>query len=145
MSQLMLFTNFDLLNWALLIGRLFIGICFVVHGLGKLGYVGPGNLRGFTEWLRSLKVPYPEIQAKVAMSIELGGGACLALGFLARPACVLLIFTMVIAGSIGHKGGGYLITNNPPGNEYTINLAAICFVFLLTGPGIYSVDAIIFG
>ncbi len=141
----MLFTSFELLNAALLIGRVAIGVCFMVHGLGKLGIVGSGNMRGFTDWLRSLKVPMPEVQARIAMATELGGGICLATGFLARPACVLLIFTMLIAAAIGHKGGGYLITNTPPGNEYTINLATICFVFLLTGPGIYSLDAIVFG
>ena len=42
---------------------------------------------------------------------------------------------MIVAGRIGHKGAGYLITNNPPGAEYTINLAVICAVFLLLGPG----------
>jgi putative oxidoreductase len=144
MSTLLLHTSFELLNIALLVGRLFIGVCFVVHALGKLGFVGSGNMKGFAAWLKSLGVPYPELQAKVAMSSELIGGTCLALGLFARPACLLLIATMVVAALIGHKGGGYLITNNPPGNEYTINLAAISFVFLLTGPGIYSLDAFIF-
>ena len=38
-------------SWALDVGtlliRLFIGICFVVHGLGKLGLVGTGDMDGF--------------------------------------------------------------------------------------------------
>ena len=50
-----------------------------------------------------------------------------------------------MAGVLGHKGAGYLITNNPPGAEYTINLAAICAVFALLGPGHYSLDAVLFG
>ncbi|NIR41547.1 MAG: oxidoreductase, partial [Actinobacteria bacterium] len=45
---------------------------------------------------------------------------------------------------IGHKGGGYLITNDPPGPEYTINLAVICLVFILLGPGAHSLDAMLF-
>jgi putative oxidoreductase len=56
----------------------------------------------------------------------------------------LLIATMVVAGLLGHKGAGYLITNNPPGAEYTINLAVICFMLLLIGPGVLSLDAILF-
>jgi putative oxidoreductase len=51
---------------------------------------------------------------------------------------------MGVAGRIGHRGAGYLITNDPPGAEYTINLALICFVFLLTGPGALSLDAVLF-
>ena len=70
--------------------------------------------------------------------------AALAMGLFTRPAAVVLIFTMAIAGLVGHKGSGYLITNDPPGAEYTINLAALCFVFLLTGPGAFSLDALLF-
>ena len=45
---------------------------------------------------------------------------------------------------LGHRDAGYLITNDPPGGEYTINLAAICFVFLLLGPGVVSLDYLLF-
>ena len=130
---------------AILVGRMFIGVCFVIHGLGKLGIVGTGNLSGFGEWLGSLGVPFPQLQARMAMGSEIVGGALLAAGLFMRPACLLLIGTMIVAGSIGHKGGGYLITNDPPGAEYTINLAAICFMFALLGPGAYSLDAALFG
>ena len=129
---------------ALLLGRGFIGLCFVVHALGKLGLVGSGNMRGFVEWLRELGVPYPAIQARLAMLAELTGGTLLAVGLLTRPACLLLVITMVQAGRLGHRGAGYLITNEPPGAEYTINLAVICAVFALTGPGRISLDAIFF-
>jgi len=57
---------------------------------------------------------------------------------------VLLIITMLVAGVIGHRGAGYLITNDPPGAEYTINLAVACLMFLLIGPGTISLDAALF-
>ena len=129
---------------ALLIGRGFIGVCFVIHGLGKLGLVGTGNMQGFVEWLQSLGVPMAPIQARIAMASEITGGTLLALGLFMRPACLLLIVTMIVAGRLGHKGAGYLITNDPPGAEYTINLAVVCFVFLLLGPGVVSLDALLF-
>ena len=131
-------------DFALLVGRLFIGVCFVVHALGKLGLVGSGSMQGFVEYLESLKVPFAPIQARMAMLSELVGGSLLALGLLTRPACLLLIVTMLVAGRLGHRGAGYLITNDPPGAEYTINLAVICLVFALLGPGAWSLDALLF-
>jgi putative oxidoreductase len=129
---------------ALLIGRVAIGLCFLTHGLGKLGVVGTGNMQGFVDWLESLGVPMAPVQARMAMMSEIGGGSLLALGLLTRPACALLVFTMIVAGRIGHKGAGYLITNSPPGAEYTINLAVICAVLFLLGPGVLSLDYLLF-
>lgn len=137
-------TSQQLVDLGLLIGRVAIGVCFVVHALGKLGVVGPGNMEGFEGWLRDLGVPMAALQARMAMLSELVGGTLLALGLMTRPACFVLIGTMTIAGLIGHKGGGYLITNEPPGREYTINLAVICLVFVLLGPGAHSLDAMLF-
>ena len=132
------------IDFALWIVRVFIGVCFVVHGLGKLGLVGTGNMAGFVAWLEELGVPMAPVQARVAMLSEITGGSLLALGLLTRPACLFLCLTMLVAGAIGHRGAGYLITNDPPGAEYTINLAGICFALVLTGPGAYSLDAWIF-
>jgi putative oxidoreductase len=78
------------------------------------------------------------------MLSELGGGALLTVGLFTRPACLVLIFTMGVAGLMGHKGAGYLITNDPPGAEYTINLAVVCLMFLLAGPGRLSLDTMLF-
>ena len=80
----------------------------------------------------------------MAMVSEIAGGTLLAVGLLTRPACLLLIGTMVVAGRLGHKDAGYLITNDPPGAEYTINLAVICGVFALLGPGRVSLDFLVF-
>ncbi len=129
---------------ALFLGRSFIGVCFVIHGLGKLGIVGAGNMEGFADWLASLGVPMAGLQARMAMVSEIVGGTLLAAGLFTRPACLLLIGTMLVAGRLGHKDAGYLITNDPPGAEYTINLAAICGVFALLGPGRASLDFLVF-
>lgn len=137
-------TNPVLLDVAILVGRIAIGVCFVIHALGKLGIVGSGTLDGFAAWLGDLGMPMPQVQAHIAMGSELGGGILLILGLATRPACVLLIITMLVAGIVGHRGAGYLITNDPPGAEYTINLAVVCLIFLLIGPGSISLDAVLF-
>ena len=130
---------------ALLVGRVAIGVCFMFHAFGKLGWIGNGTLDGFGQWLADLGVPMPQLQARMAMSSELCGGALLALGLATRPACVVLIGTMIVAGALGHRGAGYMITNDPPGAEYTINLAVVCGMFALLGPGAFSMDAMLFG
>ncbi|MDQ6654593.1 MAG: DoxX family protein [Verrucomicrobiota bacterium] len=132
---------FDL---AMLVFRLALGICFVVHGLGKLGIVGPGNMAGFTGWLQSMGLPLAALQARIAMLTEIVGGALITCGLATRPAAVFCLIAMLVAAIIGHKGGGYLITNNPPGNEYALNLAILMLVLLLLGPGSYSLDALLF-
>ena len=137
-------TNPLFVDVALLVGRVTIGVCFMIHAFGKLGWVGNGSLDGFAAWLKDLGVPMPEIQARMAMLSELAGGALLAVGLLTRPACIVLIFTMLVAGIVGHRGAGYLITNDPPGAEYTNNLAVICGMFVLFGPGTFSLDAVFF-
>ncbi len=144
MGEILLSTTPATTDFALLVARLFIGVCFIIHGLGKLGLVGTGNMQGFTGWLKNLGVPFPAVQARLAMISEIGGGLLITLGFLERFGLLVCFFTMVIAAGVGHKGAGYLITNNPPGNEYTLNLAVICVVLFLLGPGAYSVDAILF-
>ena len=133
-----------MLSVALLIFRVALGICFIVHGLGKLGIVGPGNMAGFTGWLKSLGVPFPALQARMAMFSELMGGTLLILGLGTRVAAAMIFVTMLVAALLGHKGGGYLITNNPPGNEYALNLAVLMIVLILLGPGIYSLDYCLF-
>lgn len=144
LSALLHGTNPLFFDVALLIGRVAIGSCFVVHALGKLGLVGSGSMEGFASWLAALGVPMPAAQARLAMGSELVCGCFLALGFATRPASLVLIVTMLVAGLVGHRGAGYLITNEPPGAEYTINLAVVCLVFFLIGPGAISLDALYF-
>ena len=129
---------------AMLIFRVALGVCFVVHGLGKLGIVGPGNMSGFAGWLKSMGLPYPELQARAAMVTELLGGVLITVGLLTRIGALFCLVTMLVATLIGHKGGGYLITNNPPGNEYALNLTVLMLVLILLGPGVYSLDSLLF-
>ncbi len=133
-----------LIDLALLILRVSFGVCFIVHGMGKLGLVGPGTMKGFTSWLKSLGFPFPALQARLAMLTELVGGGLLVLGLGTRVAAFFILVAMLVAAFTGHKGGGYLITNNPPGNEYALNLAILMIVLILLGPGAYSLDFLLF-
>src|SRR5471030_3002653 len=76
----------------LLIIRLYWGFSFAQTGWGKLMHIE--KTAGYFE---SLNIPLPRINALAAGSVECFGGALLLLGLFARPVCVPLIFTMIIA------------------------------------------------
>lgn len=77
--------------------RVAMAILFIYSGVGKLTGFG-----GFSGYLSSLGVPAPAVFAAAAMVVELGAGACLAFGYLVRPAAWGLAAYCVIATCIGH-------------------------------------------
>jgi putative oxidoreductase len=134
-----------ILHFALLIVRVALGVCIVVHGSGKLGWLksNPAGVKGFAGWLADLGVPYPLFSAWAATVTEFVGGILFALGLGTRFVALALTINMAVAALIGHKGGGYLIINNPPGVEYALNLTILFGVFVLVGPGPFSLDYVL--
>lgn len=131
-----------LLNFALLVVRVALGICIIVHGTGKLGWhkTNPGGVKAFAGWLASMGMPYPRLNAWAATLTEFLGGILFTLGFATRFVAFALTINMLVAVIKGHKGGGYLILNDPPGAEYAINLTILFGMFVLLGPGPLSLD-----
>ncbi len=131
-----------LLQVALFVVRVTLGLCIVVHGMGKLGWLktNPAGVKGFAGWLADLGMPYPLLNAWTATLTEFLGGMLFTLGLGTRFVAFALTVNMVVAATKGHKGGGYLILNNPPGAEYAINLAVLFGMFILLGPGALSCD-----
>jgi putative oxidoreductase len=131
-----------LVHLALFIVRVALGVCIIVHGLGKLGFhpTNPGGVKAFAGWLESMNMPFPLLNAWIATLVEFGGGILFTLGLGTRFVAFALTVNMFIAASTGHKGGGYLILNNPPGAEYAINLTVLFGMFVLLGPGALSLD-----
>jgi putative oxidoreductase len=76
-----------------LLGRIMIGLPFILSGLSKLmahdatvGYIG------------SVGLPLPQVGWLIAMIVEMGGGTLLVLGFRARVvAAVLAVFALATA------------------------------------------------
>ena len=131
-----------LLHLALFVVRAALGVCIVTHGLGKLGFLktNPAGVKGFATWLAALGLPYPRLNAWAATLTEFLGGLCFTLGLGTRVVALALTINMAVAAIKGHKGGGYLILNDPPGAEYAINLAILYGMFVLIGPGALSLD-----
>jgi putative oxidoreductase len=77
------------------VGRLLIGLPFVMSGLSKLAVYGPT-----TEVIGAVGSPAPPFAFAVAVVVELGGGLLLLAGFQARSVAVALaLFALVTAVS----------------------------------------------
>jgi putative oxidoreductase len=125
------------LDWAPpLLARLVIGAIFVPTGWGKLH-----NLPDIVSFFRELGIPYPELQAPLASTVELVGGTLVLVGLATRLASVPLIVTMVVA----------IVTAVWPqvdswrelfGKEELHYIALLAYL-VVSGPGAISLDALV--
>jgi putative oxidoreductase len=75
------------------VGRLMIGLPFTMSGLSKLAAYG-----ATTAYISSAGLPFPPAAYAVAVTVELGGGLLLVLGYRARiVAAVMAIFALATA------------------------------------------------
>jgi putative oxidoreductase len=76
-------------------GRLLIGLPFAMSGLSKLAAIGPT-----LEAIRTVGLPFPPFALAVSVTVEVGGGLLLIVGFKARTAAaVLALFSLVTAAT----------------------------------------------
>ncbi|BBL78330.1 quinol oxidase [Rubrobacter xylanophilus] len=129
-----------MVDLALLVLRLVLGVIFVAHGAQKLfgSFGGPGlkGTAGFFEQL-GIRPPYP--MAVVVGVVEFFGGILAALGFLTPVAAVGLILVMIVAILTVHLRNGFFAQNG--GYEFNLALIGIALALLLSGAGSYSLDA----
>ncbi|GAA1732711.1 DoxX family protein [Aeromicrobium alkaliterrae] len=118
----------------LLIGRIAVGVVFVVHGWQKWRDGIAGTQAGFD----SMGVPAADAAAIAQASLEVGGGALLVLGALTPIVGGLLGLSMLGAAWFAHREA-FLVADG--GAEFVLVLAAASFLLALAGPGRFSVDA----
>lgn len=127
-------------GWNPVVLRLALGGIVFVHGLGKLLGVGPaaieGGVGGFTSYLMSLGVPFPEVAAWVVTLVETVGAVLVLLGILTRYVAALVVIDMAAAVWFAHLPQGLVAS----GGELPIVLGFIAIALVLGGPGRLSVE-----
>lgn len=122
-------------NTGLLLLRIGVGIMFIIHGFPKLAG-GPQGWEGLGGSMKVIGIDFlPVFWGFMAAVTETFGGFLLIVGLFYRPACILLVFTMIIAALV-HFGKG----DGLQGASHAIELGIVFFSLIFIGPGKYSVD-----
>lgn len=122
-------------NTGILLLRLGIGVMFIIHGFPKLAG-GPDGWTGLGGSMKVIGINFlPIFWGFMAAATETFGGFLLIVGLFYRPACILLVFTMIIAALV-HFGKG----DGLGGASHAIEMGIVFFSLILIGPGKYSVD-----
>jgi len=119
----------------LLVLRLGLGAMFIAHGGPKL-MGGPERWAALGKAMGNFGIDYAHtFWGFMAAFAEAGGGVLLMLGLFTRPACFLLLATMVVAAR-HHlvKGDGLMGASHP------IESAIVFLSLIFIGPGRYSID-----
>lgn len=128
-----------MLNWAVLILRVCLGVVFLAHGLqAAFGLFGGPGIKVFSEMLSGLGFRPALFWAYWGAYVELVGGACLILGLFTRGAVLLLLIFMVVAILKVHWAKGFFIQNG--GFEYNFVIICICLALILLGAGKFSLN-----
>jgi putative oxidoreductase len=121
------------MDLGLLILRAVSGLALALaHGIGKV----PPSER-FVATVTRMGFPAPEAMAWLAGLAELGGGLLLAVGLLTRPTALVVAIHFVLVVVVASAGDTFLE------RERAVLFLMAAVTLLFTGPGRYSVDAMI--
>lgn len=129
------------MNEGLLVARLVLGLLMAAHGAQKLfGWFGGYGLTGTAGFFEQLGFRPGRLFATAAALGEVGSGLLVALGLLGPIGPALMISVMIVAASV-HWSNGVFAQNN--GYEVPLLYAAGAVALALTGPGRFSLDALL--
>jgi putative oxidoreductase len=131
------------MSFGLLILRVVLGLVMAGHGAQKLfGWFGGGGPRGTAGMFgQHLRFRAPLVVAVVGGLAEFGGGLLLASGLLTPLAALGIAALMINAMAIVHWPNGLWATKG--GYEYNLVILTAVVALAATGPGRYSLDALI--
>jgi len=129
-----------------LVLRLTLAVVMFAHGAQKvLGWFGGSGLRGTLDFLRKSGVPSPV--AVLTIMAEFLGPLGLAVGLLTRVAALGIAAVMLGAILTVHGRHGFFMNwygnQQGEGFEYHVLAIGLAVALVLSGPGAWSLDAVI--
>jgi putative oxidoreductase len=122
-------------NFGLLVLRIGVGAMMIVHGYPKL-IGGPDKWVKIGSAIGNFGIhSYPGFWGFMAAFSEAIGGLLVLLGLAFRPACLLIMCTMIVA-SVSH----YYRGDDLAAMSHAVELAFVFFGLFFIGPGRFSVD-----
>jgi putative oxidoreductase len=126
----------------LLVARLVLGLYMAAHGVQKLfGWFGGYGLEGTGGFFEQIGFRPGRLFAATAGAIEVASGVLVMLGLLGPVGPALMVSVLIVAAVSVHWQNGVFATSN--GVEHTMVFAAGAIALALTGPGIFSFDAVL--
>jgi putative oxidoreductase len=132
----------SLLDLGFLFARVLIGLLMAAHGAQNLfGWFGGHGLEGTGAFMGQLGFQPGRLFATAAALGEVTSGVLIAVGLFGPVGPALMLAVMVVAAMSVHWRNGLFATSG--GIELPLLYSIAAIRFALTGPGRYSLDALL--